>query len=144
MLRVLLWLNPLLTIGTKFFREDMEEICDWVTIQKSEGKVYAYGKLLLKSMRLLQAENENFNMFVAFAGDKEYQSIRQRVTRIALYRPYKQTAAVGIWIVAMLCIIAAIIWIQNISYDRYNESDSMLTYGYDGNNVTFFDDNDVL
>ena len=48
-LRVLLWLNPLLTIGTKFFREDMEEICDWVTIQKSQGKPYAYGQLLLKA-----------------------------------------------------------------------------------------------
>lgn len=143
-LRALLWLNPLLTIGTKFFREDMEEICDWVTIQRSEGKAYAYGRLLLKSMRVLQAENENFNMFATFAGDKEYQNIRQRVTRIALYRPYKQTTAVGTWIAAMLCIIAAVIWIQNISYDRYNENDSMLTYGYDGNNVTFFDNHDVL
>lgn len=143
-LRVLLWLNPLLTIGTKFFREDMEEICDWVTIQRSEGKAYAYGQLLLKSMRVLQAENENFNMFATFAGDKEYQNIRQRVTKIALYRPYKQTTAVGTRIIAMLCIIAAIIWIQNISYDRYNENDSMLTYGYDGNNVTFFDNHDVL
>ncbi len=27
-LRALLWLNPLLAIGTKFFREDMEEVCD--------------------------------------------------------------------------------------------------------------------
>lgn len=27
-LRVLLWLNPFLGIGTKYFREDMEEICD--------------------------------------------------------------------------------------------------------------------
>lgn len=143
-LRALLWLNPLLTIGTKFFREDMEEICDWVTIQRSEGKAYAYGRLLLKSMRVLQTENENFNMFATFAGDKEYQNIRQRVTRIALYRPYKQTTAVGTWIAAMLCIIAAVIWIQNISYDRYNENDSMLTYGYDGNNVTFFDNHDVL
>ncbi|WP_243119340.1 M56 family metallopeptidase [Roseburia sp. 1XD42-69] len=34
-LRTLLWLNPFLTIGTKYFREDMEEICDFVTIQRS-------------------------------------------------------------------------------------------------------------
>ncbi len=64
-------------------------------------------------MRVLQAENENFNMFVTFAGEKEYQNIRQRVTRIVLYRTYKQTTAVGTWIVAMLCIIATVIWIQN-------------------------------
>ena len=143
-LRALLWLNPLLTIGTKFFREDMEEVCDWVTIQKSGGKAYAYGQLLLKSMRVLQAENENFNMFAAFAGDKEYQDIRQRVTMIALYRPYKQAAAAGAWIGAMLCTIAAVIWIQNISYGRYHTDDGMLAYGFNGSDVTFFGNDDAL
>ncbi len=37
-LRVILWLNPFLTIGTRYFREDMEEICDFVTIQRSQRK----------------------------------------------------------------------------------------------------------
>ena len=52
-LRVLLWINPLLTIGTRYFREDMEEICDWVTIHQSKEKAYTYGQLLLRSMRVL-------------------------------------------------------------------------------------------
>lgn len=143
-LRVLLWLNPLLTIGTRYFREDMEEICDFVTIQRSQRKAYTYGQLLLKSMRILQAESEDFNMFATFAGEKEYQNIRQRVTRIARYKPYGQAAAISILSIAILCMMAAVIWIQEISYDRYNENDSMFAYGYDGNNVTFFDTNDVL
>ena len=72
-LRALLWLNPFLAIGTKYFREDMEEICDWVTIKRSKGRAYAYGQLLLKSMRVLQAESKDFNMYATFTGDKEYQ-----------------------------------------------------------------------
>ncbi len=143
-LRVILWLNPLLTMGTRYFREDMEEICDLVTIQRSRRKAYTYGQLLLKSMRVLQAENEHFNMFATFAGDKEYQNIRQRLTRIAQYKPYKRIAVVRILIVAILCIAAMVIWIQNISYDRYNEDSVMFAYGYDGKNVTFFDTNHVL
>ncbi len=142
-LRVLLWINPLLTIGTRYFREDMEEICDWVTIQKSQRKAYTYGHLLLKSMRVLQAENEDFNMFATFAGDKEYQNIRQRVTKIARYKPYRRVSVISTLIIAILCMVA-IIWIQDISYNRYNENDSMIVYGYDGNNVTFFDTNDIL
>lgn len=47
-LRVILWLNPFLTIGTRYFREDMEEICDFVTIQRSQRKAYTYGQLLLR------------------------------------------------------------------------------------------------
>ena len=89
-LRVLLWVNPLLSIGTKFLREDMEEICDWATMQRSRQKAYSYGQLLLKSMRILQVESKDFNMYAAFAGDKEYRDIRQRVTRISQYKPYKQ------------------------------------------------------
>lgn len=143
-LRALLWLNPLLTIGTKFFREDMEEICDLVTIRRSGGKAYAYGQLLLKSMRVLQSENEDFNLYATFAGDKEYQNIRRRVMRIARYRPYKRIAAASTWAAVTLCAMGTLIWIQGVSYDRYNESDIMFTYGYDDGEVTFFDNSDVL
>jgi len=143
-LRVLLWLNPLLTIGTKFFREDLEEVCDRVTIQKSGEKAYGYGQLLLKSMKIVQAEKEEFNMFATFAGDKEYQNIRQRVIKIAKYRPYKGLAAAGLMAFSVLCMMGAVVWIKDCSYDRYNENDVMFTYGYDGKEVTFFDNSDCL
>lgn len=143
-LRVILWLNPFLTIGTRYFREDMEEICDFVTIQRSGRKAYTYGQLLLKSMRILQAESEDFNMYATFAGDKEYQNIRQRVTRIARYKPYRRIAAVSTLIATALCIAAIGIWINNISYDRNIANDAISTYGFDGKNVTFYDTNDEL
>lgn len=128
LLRVLLWLNPFLTIGTKYFREDMEEICDWVTIKQSEEQAYTYGQLLLKSMRVLQAESKDFNMYATFTGDKEYPSVRQRVTRIAAYKPYKRAAAVGIGVAAMLFVTVAVFWMQNVSYDRCNSIDSIDVY----------------
>ena len=143
-LRVILWLNPFLTIGTRYFREDMEEICDFVTIQRSQRKAYTYGQLLLKSMRILQAESEDFNMYATFTGDKEYQNIRQRVTRIARYKPYRRIVAVSTLIAAVLCIAATGIWINNISYDRNIANNAIYTYGFDGKNVTFQDTNDEL
>ncbi len=143
-LRVILWLNPFLTIGTRYFREDMEEICDFVTIQRSQRKAYTYGQLLLKSMRILQAESEDFNMYATFTGDKEYQNIRQRVTRIARYKPYRRIVAVSTLIAAVLCIAATGIWINNNSYDRNIANSAIYTYGFDGKNVTFQDTNDEL
>ena len=127
-LRALLWLNPFLTVGTKYFREDMEEICDWVTIKHSGGKGYAYAQILLKSMRILQAESEDFNMYATFAGDKDYQSVRQRVTRIAGYKPYKKILAVSTLVTAMLSVAVIIVWMQNISYGRYNPINSIDVY----------------
>lgn len=127
-LRALLWLNPFLAIGTKHFREDMEEICDWVTIRRSEGKAYGYGQLLLKSMRVLQAEGEDFNMYATFAGDQEYRNVRQRVTKIARYQPYKKIAAVGALVAAILCVAIAVFFVQNVSYGRCNPLDSIAVY----------------
>lgn len=127
-LRVLLWLNPFLAVGTKYFREDMEEICDFVTIKRSEGKAYAYGQILLKSMTILQAESEDFNMYATFTGNKEYQSVRQRVIRIAGYKSYKAVVAVGILVAAMLCAAGAVYWTQKGSYDRCNQHDSIVVY----------------
>ena len=138
-LRVLLWINPLLAIGTRQFREDMEEICDWATIRKSGTGGYEYGQLLLKTMRLLQAESKDFNLYATFAGDQEYRSIRRRVTGIAGYKPYKRSAAFGVFAAAILLAIVSAAGIRAGSYGRYHESDSMLVYGFDGNSVTFFD-----
>lgn len=144
MLRALLWFNPFLAIGTKYFREDMEEICDWVTIKRSEGKAYDYGQLLLKSMRVLQAESEDFNMYANFVGDKEYQNIRQRVTRIAQYKPYNWIVAVSTFVASILCAIGTVIWVQSISYDKYNEDESILVYQYDSENITLLDNDNSL
>ena len=95
-------------------------------------------------MRILQAESEDFNMYATFTGDKEYQNIRQRVTRIARYKPYRRIAAVSTFIAAVLCIATTGIWINNISYDRNIANNAIYTYGFDGKNVTFQDTNDEL
>lgn len=144
-LQVLLWINPLFIVGTKYFREDMEEICDWVTIQRSTGKAYTYGQMLLKSMRLLQTESEEFNMFPAFAGDKEYKNILQRIKRIAGYKPYKQIAAVGTLITATFCVIGVVYAAKFVSYEKNIEIEGpTLVYGYENGNVTFVDYSDKL
>lgn len=66
----------------------MEEICDWVTIRRSAWNAYDYGQLLLKSVRVLQAESEDFNMYAAFVGEKNDMDLKRRITKVAEYKPY--------------------------------------------------------
>lgn len=130
-LRAFLWVNPLLHIGTKLLREDLEEICDRVTIQRSGRSAYAYGQLLIKSMRLLQAESEEFNMYATFMGNEEYQDVCLRMNAIAGYRPYRSRVLAGMLCAVFLGAAGMIPGIENISYDRCNENDSMLVYAFD-------------
>lgn len=137
-LRVLLWINPFLAMGVKFFRQDMEEICDWVTIRESGKSAYEYGQLLIKCVRLLQAESDEFNMYATFAGGSAYADIRQRVTRIVRYEPYKKISAFCVTAVVVLCMIGAVVGIHTLSYGRYNPDNEIVLY--DVESGTFFDD----
>lgn len=138
-LRVLLWLNPFLSIGTKYFREDMEEICDLVTIRKSGGKSYEYGQLLLKSKRILQTESKDFNIYATFAGNEDYQSIRQRVIRIAEYKSYRKSMVVCLKAVSIIYAIGSIFCLYRFSYERFYEDASVTVYGMDDNIVLMTD-----
>ena len=95
-LRILLWPNFFLTICMKDFREDMEDICDKVTIQRSGKDAYEYGKMLIKSIKVLQ--KTTFETMATFVGEKNYIDMKQRVMKIAGYRPYNK------WWICSLCV----------------------------------------
>lgn len=55
-IRILLWPNFLLTICMKDIREDMEDICDKVTIQRSGNNAYGYGKMLINLLNFCKKQ----------------------------------------------------------------------------------------
>lgn len=69
-------------------RKDLEDICDRVTIQEGSMEACEYGKLLIKAIQMLRAEN--VGEMAAFAGEKEYGELQQRILRIAEYTPYEK------------------------------------------------------
>lgn len=127
-MRVLLWINPLFMIGVKYFKEDMEKICDKVTIQKSGKNAYAYGEILLKTIKLLRSESNNFNMYAAFSGEKEFGTIKSRVKEIAGYEPYKRKNALCIFICSVLFATASIFCIKAYSFKSYSNYDVLSVY----------------
>lgn len=128
MLRALLWPNPLLFAGMRLLREDMEEICDRVTIQRSRGDAYRYGQLLLKSMRILQSKKACTDGYAAFTGNHAYANVRRRIGRIVRFRPYRRLTAFSVWILALAGVLGTVLWTHNVSYGRYTESEYMVLY----------------
>lgn len=118
-LRVLLWVNPLLTVCTRYLREDLEEICDRVAIQKSRGTAYDYGRLLLNSIRILG--DEPVDTSVAFAGEQEYQSIKNRMEKVAHFKPYGKSEAVISLLSCILIVSGLFFGVRQLSYPVYME-----------------------
>ena len=119
-LRMLLWLNPLLTYCMGYFREDMEDICDRVTIQKGSSTAYEYGQVLLKSIKLLKAEN--MGMSATFAGEKDFRDLKHRITEVAEYKPYRKIGTAFLCMVCLLFLAGMFMLIREASYPKYIES----------------------
>lgn len=129
-LRILLWPNPLFIICMKYFREDLEDICDRVTIRQSGSSAYEYGKLLLKSIKILQTEE--MDTVVTFMGENGYQNTKQRFLNVANYKPYNTFGAAGLCIVGLMLLAGMFGVVKNISYSNYTEREMwLLCDGYE-------------
>jgi len=118
-LRMLLWLNPLLTYCMGYLKEDMEDICDRVTIQKGGSTAYEYGQVLLKSVKLLKAEG--MGMSATFVGEEDYKNLKRRITRVAEYKPYQKTGAVILCLLCLLFLTGMAMLVRESSYPKYIE-----------------------
>lgn len=126
--RILLWPNFLLTVFMKSFRSDMEDICDRVTIQRSQKTAYEYGSLLLKSMRLLQKQSQTLTFSATLAGETEYRNIRSRMKRVVNFRPYKRLGAVCLCACAILLLGGSVWGVRQASYPRYTKDEQIMLY----------------
>ncbi len=84
----LFWINPFLRLSSPKLKEDMEHICDRVTIRKSGHDPVCYGKMILKSALLLK--DKNSSMAAAFAGESDFTDLKRRLYLVRDYRPYSR------------------------------------------------------
>ncbi len=133
-LRCLLWLNPFLTFCQRYFRADMEDMCDRVCIQNSGKTAQEYGQLLLKTLKLLRTEQNNISSVVTYAGEKDFEDIKRRMGKIAHFRSYRKVLCRSMAFVAAALLCIAFVGIGSISYARCNELDDILVYEYNPEN----------
>lgn len=133
-LRCLLWMNPFLTIFQKYFRADMEDVCDRVCIQNSGKSAQEYGLVLLKSLKLLRFKEEGIPSVATYAGEKDFVGMKRRMKEIAGFAPYRKKLCVSMAAGGFLLIALALLAVHTCSYGRYNENRDILVGKLDGEN----------
>lgn len=111
------WINPLLFIASGKLREDMEQVCDYVTMERGQKDAGEYGGLLLKSMGLLR--DESFRAEVMLFGEGGYRETKRRFERIADFRFYQRRVAVGFLVVLLFTVAACILFIHAHSWSNH-------------------------
>ena len=142
-MRCLLWVNPLLTFTSRYLKEDMEEICDRVTIEKIRVRAYEYGSLIVKSIRILQEEYHSGNVWAAFVGEQEYESLKHRITKVAAYKPYRKFLAIAVSVGSITFIMSLFTLIGLFSYPRYMENENVVLLNESGE-LFRLEDSDLL
>ncbi len=137
---ILLWCNPLLRYYSRYLKDDMEHICDAVTIQKNGKDNTAYGKLIIKSMALLSVESASL---ATFSGESDYSDIKERMRRIRDYKPYKKRQTFSLFTTCTVFILCLFVVVKMLSYPVYTENASISVIGKDGN-VTVLEDSPML
>ena len=97
----------------------MEDICDKVTIQRSGKEAYEYGKMLIKSIKVLQ--KTTFETMATFVGEKNYIDMKQRVMKIAGYRPYNKWWICSLCVCSLSVLVGIFFCIKENSLPRYKE-----------------------
>ena len=113
---VLLWVNPLLRLVLPKLKEDMEQICDAVTIQRHGGDALAYGGVILKSMALLR--DTSVSLPAAFADEKGFADAKRRMRQVRDYRPYSRRRVRALAASTVCLLLFAVLAIRSISLPR--------------------------
>ena len=117
LLCALLWVDPLLRLSAPKLKEDMERICDAVTIRRSGRDAVFYGRVILKSMALLRMEAPWLP--AAFAGETDFADAKERMRRVRDYRPYSRSHAAAPAVCTVCFLLAAVPVIGQASLPRY-------------------------
>lgn len=121
-LQILLWPNFLFIVCRQCFQEDLEAVCDRITIQKSGRSACSYGLLLLKNMELLSAKASVYEKGkAAFVETRDYRNVKRRISRIADFTPYKKSVVCALCIGGAVILAGMFLLIRHYSYPRYTE-----------------------
>lgn len=140
-LKCLLWANPFMYICQKYFRADLEHICDKVCIQQGQAPAYEYAALLLKSMRLLRCVQEGFAPAAAYADAGDFKEVKKRMVHIAQFTPYQKARCRCAVCMAALCLLLLLAGIRKISYGRYSEMEGVIVHN--NREVLLYDSNEL-
>ena len=136
LLCTLLWCNPFIWYCARYLKDDMEQICDRVTIQESKGDHYSYGQLIIKSLTLLKIEAVSS---ATFSGENDYSDTKERLFCVGNYHPYKRGYLIAVGIISAFTILCLWIGVKHVSYPAYSENMAISLVDQQGNTFTLED-----
>lgn len=138
--QILWFANPLVHLAAIMMKDDLEQICDNLTIRESDYTPHNYGLLLVKSMKYLERERGEKTVSPAFMANRSFRIMKKRIGMIARYEKpeaafYHRIRGVTIALVLVLFVVG-----KAVSYPSYTMYEGFSLYSFDGTKAIFQDD----
>ena len=142
-LRALFWPNVFLHICVRYFKRDLENICDSVTIQRNGFDEFSYAYAILKCAKDVSFIRKNgYESEMSFAIEDSYMVLKRRLENILKRKAYKTGIVIGGAIVTLIAVLAAIFGIKEGSFARSNDIGMVSSICYTGNVDKIYTDMD--
>ena len=160
--RVLLWPDILLHPSYNELKQDMEEVCDAVTMEQAGTDGVCYGENLLEGLRLLFLERNREKDNVVISVDDSAMSLfphgsrglASRFSRMPLLRPLRKEYIFIISFIICILVTVTVLILCRYSYSRSNPLEISGVYSIrhgdtvilddDWSVVTYYDDHEVV
>ena len=138
LLCALLFPNLLLFRSSGLLREDLEALCDRVTMRHARLSAYDYGRLILRSHRF--TAEENVLSTVTLTGERTYEEARRRILRICTFRPYRPAACFLLGLCCAAIVGGALVLLRQASYPRWEANPCISTVDESGRIKGYYDE----
>lgn len=138
--QIIWFANPLVHLSAFMIKDDLEQICDNLTIRDHDYAPYDYGLLLIKSMKYLQRSKAENTVSPAFIAKRSFRAMKKRIGMIARYEKlpaafHKRVRGMTIGLVVGIFVLG-----KMISYPPYTSYQGFSLYNIDGT-VAIFQNN---
>ena len=138
LLCALLFPNILLFLSGKFLREDMEALCDRVTMNHSRMSATEYGRLILRSHRFV--EDDHSLSPATLSGERTYEEARRRILRICAFQPYRLVSCILLGLLCVSVVIGTFVLIRQVSYPKWSDNPCISIVDQDGHIQGYYDE----
>ena len=132
LLSCMFWMNPWMWLGLKYFKQDLEQICDSACMHRGQLEPVIYGNVLLKCVSMLSWSEDSLHGYAAFAAESDYQILKTRITSLREgKRLSMKRVKVGSIILGGM-VLLTLLTVYSISYPRYTWMESIGVYDSTG------------
>ncbi|MCR5178116.1 MAG: M56 family metallopeptidase [Lachnospiraceae bacterium] len=141
LLCALLFPNILLNRSTKLLREDLESLCDRVTMKHAGLSAVEYGNLILRSHRFVLEDNR-FSP-ATLAGERTFEEARRRILRICAFKPYHPITSLLLGLCCASIVAGALVFIGQASYPRWT-ANPLVAVADSSGHITVYCDEEAI